>query len=147
MRVERHGHGSSAAVAAHDVGHAIEGQRGWDWVCRHAAELPDLLAVGQVVRADAIRAVDDYLRSSAMLDHKRCAPGRFLVAFHFPAGLSRGGIQHDQFRVGLLVPVQDDRIAMDDGSDRLTPDEPGVQPAEVVGPEQPAGKIVCVNTK
>ena len=69
----------------------------------------------EVVGAQAFRAADDDLCALAVRDDDRRGPRGDLVAFDFPAFLARALVESDEEGLPLVVPVDDQRVAVQGG--------------------------------
>src|SRR5262249_32730340 len=77
----------------------------------------------------------------------RRVPRRLLVALGPPAWPARGGVEADQGGVGLLVVVQQQRLAVDDRRDGLAPAEARVHPPQLALPQRLAVEVVAVRAE
>ncbi len=140
-RVER-----VATVAAHAVDEAAACHRGRDHVHGLPATLPDDVATLQVVAPGSIRGVDDDLQASAGLDDERSGPRRHLITLAPPTRLSGPLVQHLDERWPLVIPVDHERVAVNDRRRALAEAAACRHVAEVTLPQLPAVEVVAVDT-
>ena len=104
-----------AAEAARDVDDAVGVDGRGDRVRREAGGAPALLAGGEVVAHDAVRSRDHHLRRALARDHERGRPGGGLVTVLAPALLAGRRVERDDEVGALVVPGDDERLAVDRG--------------------------------
>src|SRR4029077_3517042 len=112
---ERDGGGGGAGVAAHTNRQGAHSHGGRNSVDRLSAALPDDRARGEIVAAHTVGSVDDHLRAAVVFDRQRRSPGSWFVASYFPARLAGACVENGEKGADLLVPVDDECVAVKRG--------------------------------
>src|SRR5207245_7389928 len=122
--------------SARDEHHAVARNRRRDRIHRDALALPDNAAGLEVVAPYLVHPGRDHLSAAVVLDDERRGPRVDLLPIHPPQFVAGQRVERHDERLTLMIPHDDDPIAVENGSAALAELVPHALVAAILRPQQ-----------